>query len=101
MNTTKRKGKEMNTDKGFRFPNEECERARILWTLETGQTPMKRIYATVKHLRSTLGYQQVESIVKAMVSEGILLEIAHPVNPGIPFYLKNVAETLDTTKSAI
>lgn len=73
--------------------DEVFDRNRILWTLDIGQTPMRRIYSTLKHLHSKLSFSETEALVEKMVSEGVLVELSHPVNPKTPFYAKKTADS--------
>lgn len=63
--------------------------ARLFWTLECGSAPLARIYATMKHLRSNLGFSDVEAMVKKQVAEGNISTIPHPLHEGQYFYSLN------------
>lgn len=63
--------------------------ARLYWTLECGSAPLARIYATMRHLRSELGFSDVEKMVQVEVRKGTVTTIAHPLHEGQYFYSLN------------
>lgn len=60
--------------------------ARLFWTLDCGASPMSRIYSTMKHLRSQMGRNEIESLVNRYVKDGIILTTPHPLHPNEWFY---------------
>lgn len=65
---------------------ESGDLARLKWTLEGGSSPMKRIYSTLKHLRSAMGVSDVEQMVKEQVKAGEVIAESHPLHEGEFFY---------------
>lgn len=59
---------------------------RMLWVLEEGSAPMRRIFSTLKHLRSQLTYQQVDAMVAYYLKQGIIKAEPHPLHEGQFFY---------------
>lgn len=59
---------------------------RIKWTLAGGPTSIRRIYATVKHLRSSLDYPGVVRLVNDLVRAKVLETLSHPLHENQYFY---------------
>lgn len=66
---------------------ESGDLARLEWTLKTGSSPLKRIYSTLKHLRSRLSFQEVKQMVESEVAAGNVLTQPHPLHDDEFFYL--------------
>lgn len=61
--------------------------ARLYWTLQDGGSlSFRGIYATLKHLRSTLSMTEVQSLIDQHMQEGNLTAIPHPTHQGQFFY---------------
>ncbi len=60
--------------------------AKLIWTLESGSSPLQRIYSTVKHLGSKQSFQEVREMVDAEVKAGTLVTLSHPLREDEFFY---------------
>lgn len=59
---------------------------RLKWTLKDGNSPMQRIYSTLKALYSQMTYGAVEAMVADQVDKGLLTTSEHPFHKGEYFY---------------
>ena len=60
--------------------------ARLYWTLQDGSLSLRGIYATLRHLRSTLSMSGVQELLNSHVRDGNLTAIPHPTHSNEYFY---------------